>query len=60
MSEQTVVKIADLPVGRDYVWHPDLNLVELSARLDCDGRRRALDELQREWLTGVLPLLTSA
>lgn len=35
--------------GEDAVWHPELNLVVLSPRLDAAGRERALDELQAEW-----------
>lgn len=54
MNDRTIVKISHLPEGRDYAWHPDLNLVELSARLDEAGRRDALTCLQRSWLRGVL------
>lgn len=35
--------------GEDAVWHPELNMVVVSPRLDAAGRERALDELQARW-----------
>lgn len=49
----------DLPEGREYVWFGDLNVVGLSSSLDCDGRQRAIDELQRTWRRRHLSLVES-
>jgi hypothetical protein len=60
VNKNTIVKISSNLHGRDCVWHESLNLVELSDRLDAAGRRRALTELQREWLDDLLTLPESA
>lgn len=48
-GEETVFRTLDLPEGRDWVWMPEANVVVLASRLDCAGRLRALDELQKWW-----------
>lgn len=47
--EKTVVKVMRLPEGVDWQWHPDLNIVTLSDRLDEAGRMVALLDLQAQW-----------
>lgn len=59
-SEQTVFVTMDLPDGEDWTWMPDVNVVGLSSRLDCEGRLRALDDLQRQWKRSHLSLVESA
>lgn len=60
MTEQTVFRTAKLPEGQDFVWHPDLNLVELSDRLDLDGRLQALTDLQKWWRREHLSVVETA
>lgn len=43
------IVILEPSFGEDAVWHPGLNIVTVSPRLDAAGRERALDELQAEW-----------
>lgn len=57
MAEETIVKVLDLAEGRDWRWYADANIVVLSSRLDEDGRRRALDELQGHWRRSCLRLV---
>lgn len=60
MSEETIFRTMSLPDGQDWAWHPDLNLVALSDRLDCEGKIRAVDELQRHWKRAHLRVVESA
>lgn len=48
-SEETIIRTLDLPAGRDWVWFADVNCIGLSSRLDCEGRQRAVAELQEQW-----------
>lgn len=51
MIEDTIVMELDLPedLGRDWVWHPDLNVVVFRKGLDCDAQMRAAEDLHRWW-----------
>lgn len=50
MNEETVFVCADLPAGeRDWVWHADLNLVELRRGLSIEQRVAAVDDLTHWW-----------
>lgn len=49
MSEQTIIKVMDIPAEPGFVWHPDINLAVLSSRLDEAGREVALSKLQDHW-----------
>lgn len=49
MAEETIIKILDLPEGKDCVWYGDANVLALSSRLDQAGRDRVLDEFQVQW-----------
>ena len=60
MSEQTVFHTSALPEGKDWVWHPDINLVELSDRLDCTGRAQAVIEVSRWWRRAHLKVVETA
>lgn len=60
MTEETVFKTMPLPEGTDWVWHPDLNLVALSDRLDLDGRIRAVEDLKKHWTRAHLRVVESA
>ena len=60
MSEQTVFRMSDLPDGQDYVWHPDLNLVELRRGLDLEGKQAAVAALQKRWGREHLRLVETA
>lgn len=60
MAEETIIKTMDLPEGDDWVLYPDLNVIVLASRLDCAGRVRAIDEIQREWRRRHLRLVESA
>jgi hypothetical protein len=59
-GEETVVRVLDLPDGQDWKWLGDANVVILSSRLDCAGRLRALDELQKHWRRAHLRLVETA
>lgn len=60
MVEDTVFRTIELPDGVDWAWYPDLNVVALSVRLDCEGRQRAVDELQVHWRRSHLRLVETA
>lgn len=47
--EPTIIKVMDLPAGRDYYWHSDANVIVLASRLDQAGRLAALFDLFTEW-----------
>lgn len=60
LGEATVFRILDLPDGIDYVWYGDANVVAFSSRLDCAGRMRAVEDLQKQWRRAHLKLVESA
>lgn len=60
MTEETIFKTMDMPEGQDWAWHPDLNLVALSNKLDCAGKLRAFEEVQRHWARAHLSVVESA
>lgn len=50
MNELTVFTPAELPEGGpDFIWHADVNVVELRAGMCLDGKLAALAELQKQW-----------
>lgn len=59
-SEETVFRTLDLPPGRDWIWLAEANVVVLSSRLDCAGRLRAVDELQKHWRRSHLRVVETA
>jgi hypothetical protein len=60
VSEETLCRTMELDEGTDWVWFPDLNMIGLSSRLDCAGRERAIDEMQRQWRRAHLRTVESA
>lgn len=48
-DEDVVVRVLDLPEGKDVVVFPDANAVGVSRRLDAAGRKRALIEAGVWW-----------
>jgi hypothetical protein len=60
MIEQTVFRTMELPQGQDYLPFPELNVVVLSDRLNCEGRRRAIEEYQAQWRRRHMHLVESA
>lgn len=61
VNEQTVFTCAELPEGdRDWVWHADLNVVELRKGMTLEQRLAALSELQSEWRREHLHVVRSA
>lgn len=58
--EKTVQMILDLPLGQDWAWLPDCNVVALSSRLDAAGRERALNDLQATWRRSFLRSVPAA
>lgn len=48
-SEETLILIGRPAHGRDWVWHPDANLLVISPCLDEAGRERAISEAQDHW-----------
>lgn len=60
VGEDTIIRTLDLPEGQDYAWYPDLNVVALSSRLDCEGRLRAFNDLQSWWRREHLTAVKSA
>lgn len=55
--EETVVMPAQLPDGQDWAWHPDLNIVEVSDRLDEAGVMVAVLDLQAQWRRRMIRLV---
>jgi len=60
VAEHTIIRTIDLPYDQDFAWYADLNVIALSSRLDCAGRLRALDEMQRTWKRQHLTAVQSA
>jgi hypothetical protein len=56
-NEQTIVKVMQLPEGKDWRWFPDLNLVVVSDRLDKAGQAAALADLQEKWRRSMLRMV---
>lgn len=56
-SEETLIIPARLPDGQDWAWHPDLNIVEVSDRLDDAGIMVALCDLQAQWRRSMVRLV---
>lgn len=55
--EETIIMPARLPDGQDWAWHPDLNIVEVSDRLDEAGVMVALCDLQAQWRRTMIRLV---
>lgn len=55
--EETIIMPTRLPDGQDWAWHPDLNLVEISDRLDEVGIMVALSDLQAQWRRTMIRLV---
>jgi hypothetical protein len=60
VAEQTVFTTMDLPEGKDWEWFSDCNVVALSRRLDCNGKIRAVRDLQHHWERRHLSVIHSA
>lgn len=61
MNEQTVFATAELPEGGcDWVWHADLNVVELRAGMTLERKLAAVAELMKTWRREHLSLVESA
>lgn len=60
IGEDTVIRTVELPEGLDYVWYGDANVLAFSSRLDCAGRMRAVDELQKQWRRAHLKVVETA
>lgn len=56
-TEDTIIMPAQLPDGQDWAWHPDLNIVEVSDRLDDAGIMVALCDLQAQWRRTMIRLV---
>ena len=59
MTEKTLIKTLDLPLGQDWEWFGDANIVGLSRHLDAAGRERALNEVQDHWRRSCLRIVGS-
>ena len=49
-SERTIIRTLDIPAVPGWKWYGDFNIVGVSVHLDCEGRQRALREMQARWL----------
>lgn len=55
--EDTIIIPARLPDGQDWAYHSDLNIVEVSDRLDEAGIMVALCDLQAQWRRNMVRLV---
>lgn len=59
-TEETVFRSLPLPDGMEFAVHADANVVVLSDKLDCAGKLRVLEEIQKQWRRAHLKIAETA
>lgn len=53
-TEKTVLVVTPMPVGKEWAWLADCNVLAVSDRLDAAGQERAISEVQDAWRHSLL------
>lgn len=48
-TEKTVLVVMPMPVGKEWAWLADCNVLAASDRLDAAGLERVISEVQDAW-----------